>query len=89
MQDPTEDIRRVMIHCLHAGIESSEEEQERQRLENTHGKGNVYNTEELRTQFEVIGFMAPFCIVLNRKTGEKGTFMFQHSPRLYFGFKTD
>ena len=47
----------------------------------------VWDTSELSKEFEVLGFMAPFCVVRNKKTGREGSIAFQHLPRLYFDFK--
>lgn len=59
----------------------------REGLEKEFGK--VWNTEELRAEFEVTGFMAPFCVVKNKETGKVGSLQFQHSPRFYFDFRED
>ena len=62
----------------------SAEEIERERLEEQHGE--VWDTAELRRDFEVEGFGAP-CVVVRRKSdGQRGTLFFQHSPRFYFDF---
>jgi hypothetical protein len=82
MQDPTESIRRARQAELNnaAGIRTELEAQ----------YGQVWNTEELRhSQWEVIGFMAPFVVVRDKVTGKKGSLEFQHSPRFYFSFKAD
>jgi len=36
--------------------------------------------------FEVLGFLAPYCDVIRKSDGIRGTLEFQHSPRLYFRF---
>ena len=87
--DNTEDIRRDMVVTVAAAVESPSPDLERARLETSHGKGNVWNTNELSEVFEVIGFMAPFCVVRRKSDGVKGSVMFQHSPRFYFGFKAN
>jgi len=50
--------------------------------------GQVWNTDELREAFEVVGFLAPFCDVIRKSDGARGTLEFQHSPRFYFHFVT-
>lgn len=60
---------------------------DRARLEARYGK--VWDTEELRTQFEVLGFMAPFVVVRRRSDNRKGSLEFQHHPRFYFSFTED
>ncbi len=78
MQDPTEDIRRTMI------AEINHQPGSREALQAQHGQ--VWSTEELQNDFEVIGFMAPVIAVRRRADGVKGSMMFQASPRFYFGF---
>ena len=49
--------------------------------------GKVWDTSELRAEFDVEGFLAPF-VILRRKSDEKrGTMLFQHMPRFYFDWK--
>ena len=51
--------------------------------------GRVWDTDELREEFEVTGFLAPFVVVRRKSDGKKGSLEFQHSPRFYFGFALD
>ena len=44
----------------------------------------TWTTEELRTNFEVLSFLAPFVVVKRKVDGVKGTMQFNHSPRVYF-----
>jgi hypothetical protein len=46
----------------------------------------TWTTDEVREQFEVLGFMAPFVAVIRRSDGVKGSLEFKHSPRVYFNF---
>lgn len=78
MNDPTEDTRRALVSQINNNATV------RQELEEQHG--TVYDTEEMREHFEAIGFAAPFIVVRRRSDGTKGSLMFQHSPRLYWGF---
>lgn len=48
--------------------------------------GQVWDTEQLRAEFDVEGFLAPFCIVVRKADGVKGALFFQHMPRFYWGF---
>jgi hypothetical protein len=73
-----EDARRVLSERVNANSG------ERPALEAEHGK--VWDTNQLRDEFEVIGFMAPMVSVKRRSDGKDGTLFFQHSPRFYFGF---
>jgi len=79
--DPTEDIRRAEQARLNSAA------LERKFLEQDHGK--VWNTDELRAEFEVVGFMAPYVVVKRISDGKKGSLQFQHSPRYYFKFELD
>ena len=87
--DPTENIRRKMVYDINSQVRSDNKDKERERLESIYGPGNVWDTRELSARFEVLGFMAPFCVVQDRKTGEKGSVEFIHNPRLYFNYKKD
>ena len=49
-------------------------------------KKDKYTTEELQDKFEVIGFSAGYVAVKDKVTGEKGSFDFDHSPRVYFNY---
>jgi hypothetical protein len=88
--DETEQYRRARQAELNSAAVSASRDEERARLETEYGKGNVWTSEELRaSQYEVIGFMAPFVVVRDRTTGKKGSMEFQHSPRFYFNFQAD
>ena len=79
MTDPTEDIRRKMLAEINAQPGS------REYLEAKHGQ--VWDTQQLSDDFEVIGFAAPLVVVRRKSDGQKGSLMFQASPRFYFGFE--
>jgi hypothetical protein len=81
MSDPTEAIRRERLAEINAQPNS------REALEAEHGQ--VWDTQQLRQDFEVIGFLAPVVVVRRRSDGVKGSLEFQHSPRLYWGFVED
>ena len=78
MPDDTEPYRRQRLAEINADPGS------REALEAEHGQ--VWSTQELRQEFEVIGFMAPHVVVRRKSDGRKGSLEFQHSPRFYFGF---
>ena len=59
----------------------------RAELEAQHGE--VWDTEELRRDFDPMGFLAPFVMVRRRSDGVVGSLMFQHDPRFYFRFLPD
>ena len=78
MCDETEGIRRQMVATINADPGS------RLDLEAKHGQ--VWDTSELQNDFQVLGFSAPFVIVKRKSDGVRGSLMFQHDPRLYYGF---
>lgn len=76
MTDETESFRRAMIET---GQPYRDLEQTQQR----------WDTDQLREQFEVLGFMAPYVVVKRKKDGARGSMMFTHNPRWYFNFVKD
>ena len=78
MSDPTESIRREMLAQINA------EPGSREALEAEHGQ--VWDTQELGRDFDVIGFAAPLVVVRRKSDGQKGSLLFQARPRFYFGF---
>lgn len=86
-QDPTENIRRALVAENAAAVESNDPSAERARLEKIHGVGNVFDTDEVRKQFVIHGFMAPFVSCNRISDNAKGFLEFQHSPRFYFDFQ--
>jgi hypothetical protein len=46
--------------------------------------GQVWDTGELRQEFEVIGFLSPLVAVRRKADGARGSLEFQHQPRFYF-----
>ncbi len=57
----------------------------RDKLEAEHGQ--VWDTDQLREDFNVVGFMAPFVSVRRKSDGAEGTLEFTHMPRFYFDFR--
>jgi len=76
MSDPTEAIRREMIASGQPARDAAAADVK-------------LTTDELREQYEVIGFMAPFVVVKRRSDGVKGSMEFTHNPRFYFNFQPD
>lgn len=62
------------------------EELIRKTLESTFGRDNVWDTEELKRDFTVLGFVAPFCVVIRKTDNVKGSLEFTDVPRFYFDF---
>jgi hypothetical protein len=81
MSDPTEPVRRNLATSINSNPNT------RQELEAIYSK--VWSTDEVRQSFEVLSFLAPFCVVREKSSGKKGTLMFQHDPRYYFNFQED
>ena len=79
MHDPTTDIRRKMVAEINA-VEGT-----REYLEAKHGQ--VWDTDQLREDFDVLGFGAPVVVVRRKVDGQKGSLFFQHSPRYFWGFE--
>ena len=49
--------------------------------------GECWTTDEVTQEFEILGFLAPFCTAVRISTGEKGSLLFGHRPRIYYGWK--
>ena len=81
MSDPTENIRRDLV------AELNSHETTKAELERKHGR--IWTTEQMRDEFEPLGFMAPFILVRRRCTGERGSLLFTHSPRFYFSWQRE
>ena len=80
MNDPTEAARRGRLAEINA------EPGSREALEAQYGQ--VWDTQQLAQDFEVIGFLAPLVVVRRKADGMKGSLEFQHGPpRLYFNFE--
>ncbi len=76
MEDNTESARRVQ-----------------QRIANNLSDNQIpeerWSTDELARDFEVLGFMAPYVVVIRKSDGVRGSLAFRHSPRVYFGWEPD
>jgi hypothetical protein len=79
--DETEAYRRKRQAELNMAAE------DRAALERQYGQ--VWSTDELRAEFEVLGFMAPLVVVRRLSDNKKGSLEFQGSPRWYFNFVID
>lgn len=87
VEEPTTGIRKGLKAEIDRQVENNDPAAERKRLEALYGQ--VWNTEELATDFKVKGFMAPFCAVQRKSDGKIGSVEFQHHPRFYFLFRED
>lgn len=81
MTDETESLRRERLAEINA------EPGSREALEAQHGQ--VWSTDQLREEFDVLGFMAPYVVVRRRSDGVKGSMEFQHAPRFFFNWQPE
>lgn len=81
MTDETETLRRQRLAEINVKPGS------REALEAQHDQ--VWSTDELREEFEVLGFMAPYIVVHRRSDGVKGSLEFQHNPRFFFNWQPE
>jgi len=79
--DVTESTRRVRQAELNAEAAS------RAAIEAQYGQ--VWDTQQLGEDFEVLGFMAPLVVVRRLADQKLGSLEFQHMPRFYFNFVAD
>ena len=77
----TETLRRARL------VELNSEAADRQTLEQRHGQ--VWDAQELRRDFIVVGYLAPLVVVRRKADGAVGSLEFQHHPRFYFNWKMD
>ena len=50
-------------------------------------QGPVWDMQQLQQDYEVLDFLAPFCMVVRKSDGQKGSLLFTHQPRWYFEFE--
>jgi hypothetical protein len=75
--DPTEAARRAMISDGVPQLDLAAE------------PGQTWTTEQLKAEFEVLGFMAPYVVARRLSDGVTGSLEFTHSPRVYFAWSPD
>lgn len=46
-----------------------------------------WDTHSLQEDFEVIGFLAPYVVVIRKSDGVRGTLQFDHHPRVYYNWQ--
>ena len=49
--------------------------------------GQTWTTAQMTAEFDVLGFIAPFVVVVRKSDGARGSLEFTHSPRVYFNFQ--
>ena len=82
MSERAVDIMRQMMAAV---INSSP--RTRDELAQTYGTNNVWTLHELSKEFELHSFSAPYCVVIRKSDHTVGSVLFQHEPRMYFGFE--
>ena len=75
-EDTTEALRRAMIA-------TGQPQQDLKKAE------RHWTTDQLREDFIVHGFLAPFIVVTRKSDNVKGSMEFTHDPRRYFNFMPD
>src|SRR4051812_30381996 len=81
MNQEFESLRRARLAEINANP------RDRDGLRSAHGE--VWDTSELKRDFEVLGFAAPYAVVRRRADGVLGSLVFQHQPRYFFSFVAD
>jgi len=76
--DETETIRRTML---------ATGQPQRDLAQAAQVGAQRWDTTQLRADFDVLGFCAPFVVVRRKADGVKGSLKFTHSPRVYFNFE--
>lgn len=87
MNDITEPIRRQQLAEINAPTAGETKDDSRARLEAAHGQ--VWDTDQLQKDFEVLGFMAPLVVVRRLADNKRGSLYFQHRPRFFWGWQED
>ena len=75
----TDDLEIIRWQRL---VEINTDPASREALEARYGR--VWDTDELKAEFVVLGFRAPFVVVQRKSDGRKASLEFQHHPRFYF-----
>jgi hypothetical protein len=69
---------------VNEAIRQEEAERLRIRQELEAKVGQVWDTAELRRDFDIEGFGGGLVVARRRSDNERGSLAFQHSPRFYF-----
>jgi hypothetical protein len=49
----------------------------------------IWGEDDVGERFEIYGYKPPFAIAVDKVTGDKGSLIFQNSPRYYFGWSPE
>lgn len=78
--DTTENVRRREQAEINVGSD-------RATLEARYGQ--VWSTDEVRRDFDIEGFLAPYVVARRKSDQKRGSLKFQHDPRFYFGWREE
>lgn len=87
----TMSIDADIVHAVVDSIRHREQQEinsnsaERATLEERHGQ--VWDTEEMVKEYDVLQYVAPYVVVERKSDRRKGSFQFQHYPRYYFNWE--
>lgn len=70
------EIRKAMVQVGQPAIDLAADED-----------GPKWTTAQLQQDFTVVGFAAPYVVVVRKADNVKGTLEFTHSPRVYFNWQ--
>lgn len=62
------------------------EEADKIRAELEENYGEVLDTKAMTEKYTVEGFSAPYVVVTRKEDGQRGSLVFNHMPRFYYGF---
>jgi hypothetical protein len=86
MTDETEGIRRFLVKGINGSLPINEQARANELIKQ-YGADNVWDTDGVQRDFEIIGFMAPFVVARRKVDNVKGSLTFCHEPRFYFDFR--
>jgi hypothetical protein len=89
-QDSTEAFRRAelpRVNALTRDAQNQPRSADDVRADLEAQQGQVWDYVQLRQDFDVQGFAAPYVLVVRKRDRQRGTLRFTHSPRLYYGFQ--
>ena len=73
---------RFLLYGAEAKLEADSENRRSRKLK-------VWDTTELQSEFDVVGFMAPLVVARRKSDGAMGSLKLQANPRFYFAWSPD
>jgi hypothetical protein len=86
---PITGTSQTIVDILNDQYGHLESGEARAALEAYYTVNNVWNTEEVATEFEISHFEPPYIYVIRKSDGIHGTLMFLDAPRFYFSFNAE